>query len=109
MELKQLIQQLVIIDTEIQHDIIIPKKKQKKPLSSENVPPQQIARSEFSNLLPFVFHFITERQERAFFTVVTNVFGILTNNSTNSLSFEKHCIDIYSSPPIREHHDSYLK
>ena len=30
------------------------------------------------------------------------------NKSTKSLPFEKHCINIYSVPLIRVHHDSYF-
>ena len=74
----------------------------------ENVLPQQVAISQFSNPTPFVFHVITGRQKRAFNTDAISFTENLRYISLYSLPFEKHCSDTYSISLIREHHDSYL-
>ena len=64
----QLLQQKKQCDPEIQNDDFIPEYFPLTPLTSQKTPPQQVARSEFSNRNTFIFHVITERQKRAFTT-----------------------------------------
>ena len=96
-------------DIGIQTDNFIPENIPLIPSTSAEAPPQQLAKSEFSVPTPFIFHAITERQKRAFFTDGISFSEKFINNSTNFLPFEKHCNDIHSIPRIRENHDSHLE
>ena len=78
------------------------------PSTSKKVPPQQVARSEFSHTTSLLFHVITERQKRAFITDAIKVTENILYDSLICLPFERHCKDVYSIARVREHHNSYL-
>ena len=57
--------------------------------------------------LPFVFN-TTQRITRDVSQTLTQFLNNLIYNSTTPLPFETYPEDIYTTPLIREHHDSYL-
>ena len=57
--------------------------------------------------LPFVFN-TSQRVTRDISQTLTQFINNLIYNSTTPLSFETYPEDIYTTPLIREHHDSYL-
>ena len=57
--------------------------------------------------LPFVFN-TSQRITRDVSQTLTQFLNNLIYNSTTPLSFETYPEDIYTTPLIREHHDSYL-
>ena len=71
----------------------------------KKVPPQQVTWSDFSILLPFLLHVMTEGKERAFVTDYINSTETVII-WTKSLPSEKHCTDFYWISLIREHHCS---
>ena len=93
MECNQLIQHLNQLDNESQHDNFLLSKTQLTPSKSKKVSPKHVVRSEVSIHSAFVFHVITERQERAFITDVINSTKNHIFRSTMSLPSEKHCND----------------
>ena len=76
--------------------------------TSTKVQPQQSARSDFFIPTPFFLQVIFERWKELSVRIAISFTENLICSSTKSLSFEKHCIDIQSFPPIREHHYSYF-
>ena len=56
--------------------------------------------------LPFVFN-TSQRVTRDISQTLTQFLNNLIYNSTTPLSFETYPEDIYTTPLIREHHDSY--
>ena len=103
-----MIQHLNQLDTEMQQNLFLSEKSILVPLTSEKVPPQQDARSDFGIPTPVAFHVIIERQKRAILTDAFSFTEKPISNSTNSLPFEKNFNNIFSIPLIREHHDSHL-
>ena len=57
--------------------------------------------------LPFVFN-TSQRITRDVSQTLTQILNNLIYNSTTPLPFETYPEDIYTTPLIREHHDSYL-
>ena len=107
-ERKQLIQQLNQLDTAFQTDNNHREITKKKRSTSKKLPPQQVGRSEFSILRPFVFHVITKTQKPSFITDAISYTESLIYTSANPLRLEKHCNDSFSVFPIGELQDSYL-
>ena len=94
------------LHTEIELDNIPSETTKMIPSTSKKVPPQQVTRSELSIPTAFVFHVITERQKRAIFKDAVSSTGNSKLSSPSWLTFGKHCIDFFSNPLIKEHHDS---
>ena len=80
LERNQVIEQLNQLDTELQHDNTPPESIKMIPPTSRNVPPEQVARSQFSAPTPFAFHVITERQKRTFITDAISLTASLISN-----------------------------
>ena len=108
MERFELIQQLYQFDTKIQHENAPREITKMIPSTSRKVLPQQVEISEIFFIKPVAFIVITENQKRAFNTDALSSTENLIYKSTKFQPFEKHCIDIFSIPLIREHSDSYF-
>ena len=65
---------------------------------------QQFTGFEFSIPIPFVFHFLTDRQERSFTTDANSFTEGAVKISIFPISFEKLSIDKYLITLIREYH-----
>ena len=106
MERNQLIQHMNQLETKTQHNVLTLEITQLILSTSKKVQPKQVERSELSSPTPIIILFITERQKEHFFTNAISFTENPIYNSANSRPIEKHCIETYSIPLIREQHDS---
>ena len=90
LESNQSLQQMNPLDTEIQDDINILVKTQRKPSALKRIPPLQIVRTDFSIPTPLIFHFNRARRKAAFITDETSLF-----DSAILLLFEKNSVMIF--------------
>ena len=108
MERKQLIQQLNQLVTEIQHDNILSEKTQLIPSISKKYHHIKLQDLKIPILHHSFFMLLQKVKNKHLLRMLLISLKTSYIFPTKSLPFEKHCIDNYLIPLIREHHDSYL-